>query len=233
MSLDTVLLKRLQAVDTPTICNAIEVAQNKRGFSNFTHQQMFWTEPDAPAMVGYALTAKIRGRTPPDDSPEVLKQRRMDYYRYVSDGTQPGIVVIEDTDNEQACGAFWGEINTIVHKGFGIEGVVTNGLVRDLGDIPSAFPVLAGSVGPSHGFVHVLDYNCPVTLFGLQVQPEDVIHADRHGACAIPADILDKMIPALDQLAASEAIVLTAAKEPGFDFAAFEAAWEAFEKSRT
>ena len=52
MSLDTVLLKRLQAVDTPTNCNAIEVAQNKRGFSNFTHQQMFCTEPDAPAAVG-------------------------------------------------------------------------------------------------------------------------------------------------------------------------------------
>ena len=233
MTMDTTLLERLRGVDTPTICNAIEVAQNKRGFANFTHQQIFSTEPEAPALVGYALTAKIRGKRPPDDSPEVLKQRRMDYYRYVSEGARPGIVVIEDTDQEQACGAFWGEINTSVHKGFGIEGVVTNGLVRDLGDIPSAFPVLAGSVGPSHGFVHVLEYDCPVTIFDMQVQSGDLIHADRHGACVIPADILDKIIPALDQLIASESIVLTAAKKPGFDFAAFEAAWAAFEKSRT
>jgi len=229
----TELFARLGAVDTPTICNAIEVAQNKRGFSNFTHHQMVMTEPDAPAMVGYALTAKIRGKNAPEDSPETLKERRMGYYKYVAEGARPGLVVIEDADQQEACGAFWGEINTNIHKGFGLEGVVTNGVVRDLGDIPSGFPLLAGAVGPSHGFVHLLEYDCPVEVYGMQVRPGDLVHADRHGACVIPADIQDKMITALDQLHKSESIVLTAAKKPGFDFAAFEAAWAAFEKSRT
>jgi regulator of RNase E activity RraA len=233
MAIDTELLERLKAVDTPTICNAIEVAQKKRGFANFTRQQLVSTEPEAPALVGYALTAKIQGKMPPEDSAETLRERRMGYYRYVAEGARPGIIVIEDTDHEQACGAYWGEINTSVHKGFGLEGVVTNGLVRDLGDLPTGFPVLAGSIGPSHGFVHVLDYDCPVEVFGMQVRAGDLIHADRHGACVIPAEILGNMIAALDQLAASEQIVLEAANKPGFDFQRFEAAWAAFEESRT
>ena len=34
------LLKLLQTVDTPTVCNAIEVAQSRRGFNAFTRGTM-------------------------------------------------------------------------------------------------------------------------------------------------------------------------------------------------
>jgi hypothetical protein len=34
--IDSELLALLRSVDTPTVCNAIEVAQGKRGFSQFT-----------------------------------------------------------------------------------------------------------------------------------------------------------------------------------------------------
>jgi len=225
--------ERLGQVDTPTICNAIEVAQKKRGFNNFTHKQMVSTEPDAPAVVGYAVTARIRGKTAPTDSPETLKERRMAYYRYVAEASQPSVVVIEDSDGDEACAAFWGEINTNVHKGLGLKGVVTNGVVRDLGDLPKGFPVIAGCVGPSHGFVHLLEFDQPVSLYGMDVKPGDLIHADRHGACVIPADIHDQLDAALDSLVRSESIILDAARKPGFDFVAFEAAWAAFEASRT
>ena len=46
------LLKLLQSVDTPTVCNAIEVAQGKRGFDQFTRGTMLCSDPDAPPMVG-------------------------------------------------------------------------------------------------------------------------------------------------------------------------------------
>lgn len=48
------LLTLLRKVDTPTVCNAIEVAQGKRGFSAFTRGTMLSSAPEAPAMVGYA-----------------------------------------------------------------------------------------------------------------------------------------------------------------------------------
>ena len=49
--IDSDLLKLLQSVDTPTVCNAIEVAQGKRGFSQFTRGTMLCSDPDGGAMV--------------------------------------------------------------------------------------------------------------------------------------------------------------------------------------
>ena len=52
------LLALLRQVDTPTVCNAIEVAQGKRGFNRFTRGTMQHSKPGDPAMVGFARTAK-------------------------------------------------------------------------------------------------------------------------------------------------------------------------------
>ena len=73
------LLAQLRAVDTPTVCNAIEVAQGGRGFNRFTRGTMLCSDPSAGAMVGYARTAKIRALSPPDEPAEVIKARRLDY----------------------------------------------------------------------------------------------------------------------------------------------------------
>ena len=111
----------------------------------------------------------------------------MAYYQHMATGPRPAIAVVEDMDGEAAIGAFWGEINTTVHKGFGLAGALTNGVMRDLGDLPDGFPVIAGSIGPSHGFVHVREIATQVTIFGLSIADGDLIHADRHGAVVIPA----------------------------------------------
>ena len=227
------LFALLRQTDTPTVCNAIEVAQGTRGFANFTRQTIFISEKDAPSLVGYALTTKVSAMAPPEDPADVVAKRRMDYYRYVAEGVRPSIVVVQDEDGPNACGAFWGEVNTTIHKGFGIEGVVTNGLVRDLDDLPTGFPVIAGAVGPSHAFVHVTDFDTPVQLFGMIVSPNDLIHADRHGALVIPESVHDKLEQAIEKLIACEKLILEPASKEGFDFAAFEAAWAAFEKART
>lgn len=143
------------------------------------------------------------------------------------------MVVAEDTDYPDCIGAFWGEVNTWVHRAFGMEGVLTNGVMRDLGDLAPGFPVLAGSVGPSHGFVHVTEFGRPVTVFGLRVENGDLIHADRHGAVVIPPDVLPGLSESIERLLACEALVLGPAKRGMTEFADFERAWSAFERART
>ena len=227
------LLALLRSVDTPTVCNAIEVAQGRRGFNGFTRGTMLASDPAAGAMVGYAVTAQIAAVAPPTEDPAVIRARRMAYYKAMAEGPRPGVAVVEDLDYPAAIGAYWGEVNTTIHKGFGMSGALTNGVVRDLGDLPTGFPVIAASIGPSHGFVHVRRVGAPVRIMGMQVTMGNVIHADRHGALVIPAEALPGLHDAILRLQDTERLILDPARQPGFSFAAFEQAWQAFEKART
>ncbi|MEZ8083152.1 RraA family protein [Enterovibrio norvegicus] len=231
--MDKTLYELLISVDTPTVCNAIEVAQGKRGFNDFTRGTLQASAPENPAIVGYAKTAMIAALEPSRLPADDVKKLRMDYYRYMSEAPFPSLAVIEDLDFPDAIGAFWGEINTNVHKGFGLSGVLTNGVMRDLGDLPDEFLVLAGSVGPSHGFVHIESIGEPVNVFGLNVSHGDLIHADRHGAVVIPTDIIPLLADAIETLLRNEQIILKAAREEGFNFDRFEKAWAEFERVRT
>ncbi|WP_286132966.1 RraA family protein [Labrenzia sp. DG1229] len=227
------LLNLLETVDTPTVCNAIEVAEGRRGFNRFTRGTMLSSDPSSGAMVGFARTARISALSPPTEPADVIKARRMDYYRHMSEGPRPALAVVEDVDYPNAIGAYWGEINTTVHKGLGLSGALTNGVMRDLGDLPDGFPVVAGSVGPSHGFVHVREIDTPVRIFGLDIHPGELVHADRHGALVIPAAVIADLAEAIRKLLDTEHLVLGPAREPGFNFEKFEAAWAAFERART
>ena len=231
--IDSELLALLRSVDTPTVCNAIEVAQGKRGFSQFTRGTMVSSAPKGGAMVGFAKTAKIAALAPPKEDQDIIKERRMEYYRYMSDISGPAVAVIEDIDYPDCIGAYWGEINTKVHKGFGLSGALTNGVVRDLGDLAKDFPVVAGSIGPSHGFVHVREIDTKVSFFGITISPNDLIHADLHGAVVIPNDVISTLKDAIHQLFASEKLILDPAGKKEFNFDDFKSAWEDFEKSRT
>ena len=227
------LLKLLQSVDTPTVCNAIEVAQGKRGFDAFTRGTMLCSAPDEPAIVGYARTAKIAAVKAPTEAPEVIKARRMAYYKHMADAPMPAVAVVEDTDFPDCIGAYWGEINTTVHKGFGLSGTLTNGVMRDLGDVPTGYPVIAGSIGPSHGFVHVQEIGTQVEVFGMTVTEGDLIHADRHGALIIPKDVIETLEASIEKLLSTEILILKPARSAEFNFEVFEEAWDTFEKSRT
>jgi regulator of RNase E activity RraA len=231
--MDDALLALLRQVDTPTVLNAIEVVQGKRGYDGFTRGTMLASAPHEPPMVGYAVTARISGIAPPTEPAPVIRARRMEYYRMMAEAPKPAVAVIEDVDYPDCVAAYWGEINAAVHKGLGLAGALTNGVMRDLGDLPDGFPVVAGSIGPSHGFVHVLENGGPVTVFRLTVQPGDLVHADRHGAVVVPPEVVPRLADGIRKLQSTEALILGPARAPGFDFAAFETAWTAFENART
>ncbi|MDA7760191.1 RraA family protein [Amylibacter sp.] len=226
------LLNLLQSVDTPTVCNAIEVAQGKRGFNDFTRGTMLASDTKG-VIVGYAVTAQIAAIEPPTEAVSVIRERRMSYYKAMSENVKPSIAVVEDLDYPNCIGAFWGEVNTTIHKGFGMSGALTNGVMRDLGDMAEGFPVVAGSIGPSHGFVHVRSVNQPINIFGMNIKSGDLVHADRHGAVVVPTDVIDDLEASILKMQQTERLVLDPARKKGFDFNAFETAWNDFEKART
>jgi regulator of RNase E activity RraA len=210
-------LKALAAFDTPTICNALELVAPARRASGFVRRPLVAPFPARGPIVGFARTAHIRSREPSPRSREAAREIRLGYYAHVAEAPLPSIAVIQDIDApDQGFGAFWGEVQSNVHKGLGCLGVVTDGSVRDIDQTAPGFFVLAGSIMPSHAHVHLVDFGGTVSVAGMIVSPNDVIHADRHGAVVVPVAAVPEIPAAVDLLARREKVIIDAARAPGF-----------------
>jgi len=223
LELTSDLIAVLRSIDTPTVCNALELLVPERRGHGFTTKPLVCTRPELGPIVGIARTATIRAAHPSDPGTDQAHLRDS-YYAYIDAGPKPSIVVIQDLDEEHGYGSFWGEVNSNIHKGLGCDAVITNGSVRDLPDIADGFQMFADRVGPSHAFVHVVDFSRPVTVAGMRVSDGDVIHADQHGAVVIPHNVCAEVKQAADLIARRERVIISAARQPGFDVEALRQA---------
>lgn len=212
-------LDALRALDTPTVCNALEVVAPKRRGHGYTVQPFFCPRPELGSMVGYARTATIRAMQPSERSAEEATEVRLAYYDHIGSGSGPTVTVIEDLDAVPGYGAWWGEVNTNIHQGLGSLGVITNGSIRDLDDSAPGFHLLAGMAGPSHAWIRVEEFACRVTVHGMTVEPGDLIHADRHGAVVIPIDVATQIPDAAAEIARGEQRLIQASQQEGFSAA--------------
>jgi regulator of RNase E activity RraA len=205
----------LRSIDTPTVCNLVEiVAPERRGFG-YTVKHLHCPFPDLPPIVGFAKTVTFRAKDKVPLGEAGYMQKRLDYLDYVASDPQPAIMVMHDLDGDSGhagFGAFWGEVQSNVHKALGALGVVTDGSIRDIPMIAPGFQMLAAMIVPSHAYVHVVDYGIDVNVAGMAVKSGELIHADRHGACIVPADKIDAMKVALVALADREAKIIEAAR---------------------
>jgi len=218
--IDKALLEKLRAVDTPTICNALEIVAPDRRLTGYTVKPLVCPFPDLPPIVGFAKTATIRSANAHELTGKPAREQRIAYYDYVASDPQPGISVIQDLDgHEVGYGAFWGEVQSTVHKALGLLGVVTDGCIRDIPVWAPGFQALAGSIAPSHAHVHLHDFGKEVRIHGMVVRSGDLVHADRHGAVVIPEAVAAKIPAACDLLTRKEAVILEAARKPGFSSA--------------
>lgn len=220
------LITDLQSIDTPTVCNALEALVPERRGYGYTTNPLVCTRPGLGPLVGIARTASIRAAHPNGLTGRAAGEMSLGYYAYIDEGPKPSIVVIQDLDGEQrGYGSHWGEVNSNIHKGLGCLAVITDGSVRDIPDIAEGFQMLADRIGPSHAFVHVVDYARPVTVAGMRVSDADLIHADQHGAVVIPWDVAGKVKEAADLIARKESVVIRAAQESGFNMERLRKAW--------
>jgi regulator of RNase E activity RraA len=198
------------------VCNLIEMVAPERRGHGYTVKHLHCPFPDLPPIVGFAKTVTFKAKDKVPLGEAGYMQKRLDYLDYVASAPQPAIMVMHDLDGEHAgFGAFWGEVQSNIHKALGALGVVTDGSIRDIPMIAPGFQMLAGSLAPSHAYTHVEDFGVPVTVHGMKVNSGDLIHADQHGAIVVPLDILDKLPAALEEINAREARIIKAAKEVG------------------
>jgi len=211
-------IEALRAIDTPTICNALEMLDPSTKDFGYTLDPLLCLFPKLPPMVGYAKTSTARAYRPGTRDKAAEQKLNEDYLDYVVAGPGPKIAVVQDLDgNQRGRGSLWGEINTTMHKAMGCLGVVTNGSVRDLRMIAPEFQLLAGSVGPSHANEHLVDFGSEVNVAGMVVEDGDLVHADEHGAVVIPHHLARKLPEAVALLLRREAVILKVCREGKFD----------------
>jgi regulator of RNase E activity RraA len=219
------VLEALARYDTPTICNAMEIVAPSRRLIGYTTKPLLCPFPDLPPIVGYARTVTIRAVLASGLSAAEQQARRLAYYEYVGTGHGPRISVIQDIDGaDVGFGAFWGEVQSAVHKALGCLGVVTDGSIRDIPQWAPGFQALAGSIGPSHAYVHAENFGGEVRVAGMTVRSGDLIHADRHGAVVIPLDVASKLPDAAELCGRRETPILEIARSPSFSLEKLKAA---------
>ncbi len=212
MSLSTETLQELRSVDTPTICNAIElfdVRPRSAGFMNDTIKACF---PDMPPMVGFALTSTFRSHSAPPSG---------DVYGSLSQQVEafanlpgPAVVVFQDLD-EPTVSATFGEVMCSTYKGFGAQGIITSGAGRDLEQVREiGFPAFTAGTICSHSYCHILQVGIPITVGGIWVETGMLLHGDCNGVTTIPIEIASEIPQVCRELMEAEQIVLDYVRSP-------------------
>lgn len=84
----------LESMDTPTVCNVIEiVAPERRGYG-YTTRHLHCPFPNLPPKVGFAKTVTMRAKDPVSLGGQGYMQRRQDYLDYVASPPNPSWMVI-------------------------------------------------------------------------------------------------------------------------------------------
>lgn len=146
---------------------------------------------DATAICGPAVTATL----PAGDNMMIHLAAKL---------AQPGDVLV--IASETTRGATWGELATRNAVRKGIEGVVSDGNVRDVDRISELdFPVFGRAVSQSGATKKTPgSVNVPVSVGGVVVRPGDIVVGDADGITVVPQHRAEETIEALQEKTEAE-----------------------------
>jgi regulator of RNase E activity RraA len=215
-------LKLLRKVDTPTICNVVELFDLRPRNAGYMDARIRACYPKLPPMVGYAATATFRSASPPHAGN--VYAGLADQVASFAELPGPAVVMFQDLDNPVASATF-GEVMCTTYKAFGAAGLVTSGAARDLDQVEAlSFPCFADGAICAHGYSHIVHINIPVHVGGVMVHPGDLIHGDCNGVTTIPNEIASAVAQACSDYMAAEAVIMDYLKAGKIDPKGYAAA---------
>ena len=174
---------QLKCWDTPTIYNGWEqITRHDITQAGFNREPLTDYMPHMGPMVGYAVTLRFEPskKEHVDNNPSATRE----YREYVASVPGPKIVVIQDMDKLFVIGAFWGEVNSNVHRAMGCVGTITDGAIRDVDEMNNAgFKALARGMCVGYAYSVPVEWNCEVEVFGPEDRPRAV---DPRGQAWLP-----------------------------------------------
>ena len=179
-------LLELKRWNTPTIFNGWEqVTRHDIAKVGINVEETRDFMPHMGPMVGYAITVIFEPSNP--EHPRRNARAWNEYREYVAGVAGPKIVCVQDLDKPRTVGAFWGEVNSNIHRALGCVGTICDGAIRDLDEMNAAgFKALARRLCVGHGYSVPVSWGGEVEVFGTKISPGQLIHADKHGFLAVP-----------------------------------------------
>jgi len=189
-------LLQLKRWNTPTIYNGWEqITRHDASRAGFNLEEVRDFMPQMGPMVGYAVTVIVQPGS--REHKEANPRAWSDYRAYIAGVPGPKIVVVQDLDKPATYGAFWGEVNSNIHRALGCVGTITDGAIRDLDEMNNAgFKALARRLCVGHAFSHPVRWGGAVEVFGRRIEPGQLIHADKHGFLAVPPEDEPRLLEA-------------------------------------
>src|SRR3954471_23509274 len=209
------VLLELKRWNTPTIYNGWEqITRQSSAVDAFNLEETRDYMPQMGPMVGYAITVTCEPSN--GEHPKTNPRRWSEYRRYVASIPGPKIVVVQDLDKPRAVGAFWGEVNSNIHRALGCVGTIIDGAIRDVDEMNNAgFKAIARRMCVGHAFSCPVSWGVEVEVFGRKILPGQLIHADKHGFLAIPFGDEKNLLDAARFMDANECQTLIPAARGG------------------
>jgi regulator of RNase E activity RraA len=108
-----------------------------------------------------------------------------------------------------------------MHRALGCVGTIVDGAIRDVDEMTDAgFKALARRLCVGHAHVQPVRWNCEVEIFGREVRPGDLIHADKHGFLVIEPESQPHILDAAGFMDANECLTVIAAARNSFGLSA-------------
>jgi regulator of RNase E activity RraA len=207
----TAEIKALAAWDTPALSNALDALRLRLFNTGYTDGSVRRIT-GGDVMAGRAVTARMVAREPGQDGIPVSR-----LHQAISEMDGPVVVVIEDLDQPPGAGAFLGEVNGSLLAALGIAGLITNGRVRDVGDLRRLpYPVYAAGLCVARAYMRLTEVGATVTVAGMTVEPGDILHGDEHGVLRIPSEALPGIIAKAELIREDEQQVVGWSKSADF-----------------
>jgi 4-hydroxy-4-methyl-2-oxoglutarate aldolase len=133
----------------------------------------------------------------------------------VIDQFTPGVVAVYDTSGDTTTGV-WGELWSAGASRRGCVGAVVDGGIRDTAYIRSTgFPIFHRFTSPADavGRFNIVDFNCPVTIGGVRVEPGDYVFGDEDGIVIIPSSLTLEVLEKAERVLVRESKIRTSLGE--------------------
>ena len=161
--------------------------------------------PLTPNMKIAGPVYTVRGNKRFYDDGKDPRYKQMD----MLDGIFPESIIVMDSGDEKSA-AHWGELMSKTSMEKGAKGAIIHGGIRDTEEIiKHNFPVFASYHSPLTAVYryNIIDFNNPIIIGEVKINPGDYILGDIDGVVCIPKHIIDEVIDQAEIVKNKEDIV--------------------------